>query len=60
MKRHISDSPQAAVVLNCKKRKTEIASASGETSTILKFAGTVSEVRITQIMRSSEINIFAF
>lgn len=47
IKRHINDEPHEAFVLNCKKRKTdgEDASASGETSTVLKFAGTVNQVR---------------
>jgi hypothetical protein len=47
IKRHINEEPQEAFVLNCKKRKTdgENAAALGETSTVLKFAGTVNQVR---------------
>lgn len=45
MKRHINEEPHSAFVLNCKKRKTDgtapVSSAPGETSTILKFAGTL-------------------
>jgi hypothetical protein len=48
IKRHITEEPQEAFVLNCKKRKTEnsseIPSNSNETSTVLKFAGTVHQV----------------
>jgi len=46
MKRHISESPAGAFVLNCKKRKTDgkdVTATPGETSTILKFAGTVNQ-----------------
>jgi hypothetical protein len=49
LKRHINEEPLDAFVLNCKKRKTENATSSNgnsETSTILKFAGTINEVRI--------------
>lgn len=49
MKRHISESPHQAFVLNCKKRRTEIGAKETtappvETSTVLKFAGTVNQV----------------
>jgi len=47
MKRHISEEPHSAFILNCKKRKTDDSkqgnSTSGETSTVLKFAGTVNQ-----------------
>lgn len=50
MKRHISEEPHSAFILNCKKRKTDDSkqdnSAPGETSTVLKFAGTVNHVNI--------------
>lgn len=51
IKRHINEEPQEAFVLNCKKRKTDDgdAAALGETSTVLKFAGTVNQVRMTEI-----------
>lgn len=48
IKRHLNEEPQEAFVLNCKKRKTDgidITPTSGETSTVLKFAGTVNQVR---------------
>jgi hypothetical protein len=46
IKRHINEEPQEAFVLNCKKRKTEnAASGLDETSTVLKFAGTVEQVK---------------
>jgi hypothetical protein len=49
IKRHLNDGePHEAFVLNCKKRKTdgseEVTATSGETSTVLKFAGTVNQV----------------
>ncbi|CRL01301.1 CLUMA_CG014391, isoform A [Clunio marinus] len=46
MKRHISDNPHEAFVLNCKKRKTDNKENSlleVETTTVLKFAGTVNQ-----------------
>ena len=49
MKRHISEEPHSAFILNCKKRKTDglkqVSTAPGETSTVLKFAGTVNQVK---------------
>jgi hypothetical protein len=49
MKRHINENPHSAFVLNCKskKRKTDENSTicQGETSTVLKFAGTVNQVK---------------
>lgn len=48
MKRHINEEPLDAFVLNCKRRKTDNepgAAGPSESSTILKFAGTVNEVR---------------
>lgn len=59
MKRHISESPQTAFVLNCKKQKTDNKeiSSSGETSTVLKFAGTVSQVRIAIFLISRKMLI---
>lgn len=50
IKRHISEEPQTAFILNCKKRKTDDSKqaaasvGSAETSTVLKFAGTVNQV----------------
>lgn len=49
MKRHIHENPIDAICLNRKKRKTTDGSPDseslGETSTVLKFAGTVNEVK---------------
>jgi predicted NACHT family NTPase len=47
IKRRISEEPQSAFILNCKRQKTDpehVAAAPDETSTVLKFAGTVNEV----------------
>jgi hypothetical protein len=43
LKRHIDEEPYNAFVLNCKKRKVDGQSTREETSTVLKFAGTVSQ-----------------
>ena len=51
MKRRVDEEPLNAFVLNCKRPKTEeplseadLQSTQTETSTILKFAGTISQV----------------
>jgi hypothetical protein len=53
MKRRVDEEPLNAFVLNCKRQKTDgpaddagAEQAQSETSTILKFAGTISHVRI--------------
>lgn len=56
MKRHIDEVPLNAFVLNCKRRKTDGETSQDstsldngskeETSTILKFAGTITEVML--------------
>jgi hypothetical protein len=43
LKRHIDEEPYNAFVLNCKKRKVDGQCTREETSTVLKFAGTVSQ-----------------
>jgi hypothetical protein len=51
IKRRITDERHEAFVLNCKKRKTdgtEEITESAETSTVLKFAGTVNQVSMSK------------
>lgn len=53
MKRHISEAPHSAFILNCKKQKLDDPQqtpiAPGETSTVLKFAGTVNQVSLVAL-----------
>jgi hypothetical protein len=57
LKRHIDEEPYNAFVLNCKKRKVD-SNSKEESSTVLKFAGTVSQVKFPcyGLIKSNFIN----
>lgn len=48
VKRHLDEEPLDALILNCKKRKTSDNATNDlkQVSAVLRFAGTVNEVRI--------------